>query len=1086
MSNARNSAHNADNLQLLIEFGCADLPSHWVMFLGRWLQTMIPLHPAMVQALTKLKPDRDSHNRLEYIAAPRRFGALLQYTDWQSPNSKVIHGPRQGAPDKALEGFVRKHGTTRDQLQMDGDVFCLVLKPPTLEAAFASAASDLISDMTSGKPWQQIAEQYCEQAPPATHEKAVERVTSNLAHFYPEQKVERNTWPQAPGEQFVRPVRWIACMVNDKVAPLQRFGCRAGSITYGHQSTRSIKQKFGKKIQLARAEDYYGALKRNGVVVRATERFTDAITDSMSQLHLTVTDPDFAVIPEELIATTLYSHLQATTIPTDCPSEVAFSTLVDMPEKNRKHWGETVTRGYERVVTARLKDTAFFVRQDLYESSDKKSEKSDEPDPEERFNSQLQKTIYIEGLGSQYDRFRAVRRISVYLAKAMQKHKIIRASDWSKFADDLDIAAEWAWRDLGSQSIAETPKASGVIAAEALKQKYADDAGKYQRLERILRNANHEFRFQRPDPLGAASPIAKEGIVWPDAPTAFSQSQAETLMSRILVVANSLYLVVGMSLLDRLPKSSGDMLGVRRAAKTVADFQADYFWAQAATELFALSVQNMQHVEAGGTEAAQNRFVQFLAARYSHTTTADLPSSQPLHRNHFKRQAQHHGIGPIVRSMLPVSPHMRWLRLNYSDTSTFYIARSLAPEDLASLKSGQWPNTVPFRIGAVQARTRAEDWHAALYLTVEADGPRVLSETGEDIKKMGWKCYENYADEDVTPAVLRCFHERIERLLGLRGVRKDPVPSGWLELVRNTATRCCGLTENVSAQTSNEPLESAEEKELEKALCTSHGLLADIDAAFVRTSHAMPIDKLHWIEKSDRLNEKFVPQDGLRMHEKFPSDAVIEAWHHLKKRGLAQVIDNPDLDLVKFRKKMIDYKMWELREFLRHNKQFKEVVGSAFDGTHTTDEMRQLLGRLDKEYKQHDDLALKEALGRITLQLSEHIRTCYLPIDHHVLLSKVDAMLRACYEKLEDDSLPEQEKALYTDLRDLLNNYRVPMDPIETWVLRFRVVGGVCLAAQKFFDSVKVLDPNPQVRARRQALTREVLDIIEANLGKYE
>ncbi len=55
--------------------------------------------------------------------------------DRRSPQaSSTERGPRVGAPEQALAGFLRKHGATREQVRQEGDYWVLDKRLPAIDA----------------------------------------------------------------------------------------------------------------------------------------------------------------------------------------------------------------------------------------------------------------------------------------------------------------------------------------------------------------------------------------------------------------------------------------------------------------------------------------------------------------------------------------------------------------------------------------------------------------------------------------------------------------------------------------------------------------------------------------------------------------------------------------------------------------------------------------------------------------------------------------------------------------------------------------------------------------------------------------
>ncbi|MBX9700522.1 MAG: glycine--tRNA ligase subunit beta, partial [Acetobacteraceae bacterium] len=84
------------------------------------------------------------------LYGPRRLAAVGEMAARAETAGKEERGPRIGAPDQALDGFIRKHGATRDSLMQEGG-FWVLSKPGAVIAArdlIAAALPPLLRGFT--------------------------------------------------------------------------------------------------------------------------------------------------------------------------------------------------------------------------------------------------------------------------------------------------------------------------------------------------------------------------------------------------------------------------------------------------------------------------------------------------------------------------------------------------------------------------------------------------------------------------------------------------------------------------------------------------------------------------------------------------------------------------------------------------------------------------------------------------------------------------------------------------------------------------------------------------------------------------
>ncbi len=72
---------------------------------------------------------------------PRRIGLSARLREAVTTPGKEERGPRLSAPEAALEGFLRKHGATREALAQEGDFWVLRKPGETVEARALVAAA---------------------------------------------------------------------------------------------------------------------------------------------------------------------------------------------------------------------------------------------------------------------------------------------------------------------------------------------------------------------------------------------------------------------------------------------------------------------------------------------------------------------------------------------------------------------------------------------------------------------------------------------------------------------------------------------------------------------------------------------------------------------------------------------------------------------------------------------------------------------------------------------------------------------------------------------------------------------------------
>ena len=137
-------------------------------------------------------------------------------------------------------------------------------------------------------------------------------------------------WRPNKPERFVRPLRWLLCLLDEDVVPLEFAGIRADRVSYGHRVLFG-----GQPVPIARPVDYPAALEAAFVLADAGMRrhrirkALDAVTRALpgarwredevlveQVTHLTEWpgvllgnfQPEYLALPEEVLVTVMRDH----------------------------------------------------------------------------------------------------------------------------------------------------------------------------------------------------------------------------------------------------------------------------------------------------------------------------------------------------------------------------------------------------------------------------------------------------------------------------------------------------------------------------------------------------------------------------------------------------------------------------------------------------------------------------------------------------------------------------------------------------------------------------------------------------------
>jgi glycyl-tRNA synthetase beta chain len=396
--------------------------------------------PARMQAraaadLQKLVTDGLVEAGLTYghaaaFATPRRLALAVEGLLSQSPSLREERkGPRVDAPEKAVEGFLRSTGLTRDRLEArdtgKGEVWFAVIDKPGRPAG--EIVAEVLEATVRGFPWPKSM-----------------RWGGGVL-------------------RWVRPLHSILCVLSENgesdIVDLEIDNIRAGNTTEGHRFMAPGR------FTVSGFEDYAAKLKRANVILSAEERaehiWHDATQAAFAQGLEVVEDKgllaevaglvewpvvlmgeigaEFLELPAEVLRTSMKEHQKFFSVKDKSGRIVRFVTVANRETADQ---GATILAGNGRVLSARLSDAKFFWENDLRVAKAGMGAWIDA----------LGNVTFHNKLGSQGER---IERIA---ALAREIAPVVGAD-----ADAAEKAARVAKADLSSEMVYEFPELQGVM-----------------------------------------------------------------------------------------------------------------------------------------------------------------------------------------------------------------------------------------------------------------------------------------------------------------------------------------------------------------------------------------------------------------------------------------------------------------------------------------------------------------------------------------------------------------------------------------------------------------------------------------------
>ena len=363
------------------------------------------------------------------------------------PVREEIKGPRTSAPPQALEGFLRKTGVSREQLEeRDGVFFAIAEKPGRTTAEILEIVLPL---MVWKFPWPKSMRWGTESARTdslrwvrplhgiiALLDGEELRVSLNVLNIYKSKQTGEVAFAGAPselvssatsvGHRFHHPGPITIGGANDYVEKL-----RACHVIVDHEEREKLIRDGAEK---AAASAGFTLVPDEGLVVE-NAGLTEWPVPLVGKF-----DPDFLDVPREVIVLTMRTN-QKYFACTDDVGALA-PAFVCVANIDAKDGGEAIVEGNRRVLAARLADARFFWEQDLKV-------------PLEEQAAKLSGIVFHEKLGTIADKVERVTKLAEWLVK----ERLIPGAD----LDHVRAASNLAKADLVSQIVGEFPELQGTL-----------------------------------------------------------------------------------------------------------------------------------------------------------------------------------------------------------------------------------------------------------------------------------------------------------------------------------------------------------------------------------------------------------------------------------------------------------------------------------------------------------------------------------------------------------------------------------------------------------------------------------------------
>ena len=344
------------------------------------------------------------------------------------------------------------------------------------------------------------------------------------------------SWPRSQrwgvqSEYFTRPVRWIVALFGNEVIDFTFAGLVAGRTTYGHRFLAPGP------FEVADADSLVDVVRSASVIPSEAEREqviregvakAEAETGFTAVLHpktlvevinlaeyptvlVGTFDEEFLKVPEEIIVDAMLVHQRYFPL---YDKDGKLTNRFIVVSNGDPACAETIVDGNERVVRARLYDAKFFYDEDLKQ-------------PLESYVDHLGEVVFQEKLGTMLDKTNRIQSLADHLAEDAG----LAGQDLS----DVERAARLCKADLVTSAVVEFTSVQGVMGSY-----YAAASGETAQVAQAIE------QHYRPRFAGDEAP--------------------DTVVGKIVAIADKLDTVCGLFAVGQGPTGSSDPFALRRSA----------------------------------------------------------------------------------------------------------------------------------------------------------------------------------------------------------------------------------------------------------------------------------------------------------------------------------------------------------------------------------------------------------------------------------------------------------------------------------------------------------------------------------------
>ena len=393
------------------------------------------------------------------FSTPKRICIIIKdITKEQKIDPQELKGPRIDCNEQALDGFLKSHSVTRENLitkeTEKGEFYFIKLQEKTVFTSEILAA----------------------------------KLPAILKSIYWKKSMRWSNYDCFWG----RPLISICCLLDNEILNFSYFHLNSSNITYVNGPFED------EEVKIKNVDEYLKVLRKNNIEIDQKQReakirkYLEELLKKnkcSTELNLKLIeevvnlvenpvilkgkfDKEYLSLPDELLNLTMIHHQKYFPMRLEIDNKLVNNFLFVANNFDNK---SLITKGNEKVIDARFSDAKFFWDKNKKQSLVKQVTK-------------LNSIVFYQKLGSLYDKTQRVRQLSSVIADTIGANKV-----------DTEIAASISKSDLVSDLVGEYPELQGIIGSY-----FAVEQGFSKEISDAVQN--HYL------PLGPTGKVPKEKI----------------------------------------------------------------------------------------------------------------------------------------------------------------------------------------------------------------------------------------------------------------------------------------------------------------------------------------------------------------------------------------------------------------------------------------------------------------------------------------------------------------------------------------------------------------------------------------------